>query len=405
MKKVMTILVAVMLATLTGCTNPFDSVAKPYEGTPLNVAVVNASNANSVWLNLEEIQPTIADVCKTGGYFTYVVADSDGYIAYHDTVQISSDGLSEDTYNRRINSKAQEMTEHISSSYPQSDEVDLLKAITLATKDMSKKENPAIIIYTTGLSTTGALDMTKLSSVEHIDIPATVERLKTLEAIPDLTGYEVQFYFADVAGCQEELSDKEEKIISELWESIVEAGGGKFTQYYYLPQSASVYETAPFVTPVPVSGSQTGCVEITLEDIPEKLPSNFEITIDEEAIAFVAGTATLKDEASARGTLDPLAHVIQSNNIDLLLVGSTATAGDAASSVTLSEERCQAIVGLLRESGVNTRIVTKGYGYDSANPFYTNDIENGVLIESVAVSNRKVVILDLNSDKAKQILN
>lgn len=403
MKKIMTILVAVMLATLTGC-DMFGHGAEPYKGTPHNVAVVNASNANSVWLDLEEVQPAIADVCKTGGYFTYVIADSDGYIAYHDTVQISADGLSEDTYNRRINSKAQEMTEKISSSYPKSEEVDLLKAISLAAKDLSRKENPAIIIYTTGLSTTGALDMSKLSSVEHIDISATVEKLNTLEAIPDLTGYDVQFCFTDVAGCQEKLSDKEEKIISELWQSIIEAGGGKFTQYYYLAQNTSVYEAAPFVTPVPVSGSQTGCVEITLDDIPEKLPTNFEITIDEESIAFVAGTARLKDEVSARNTLEPLANVIRSNNIDLLLVGSTATVGDAASSVTLSEERCQAIVGLLREAGVDSDIVIKGYGYDSSNPFYTNDLDGGVLIEERAALNRKVVIIDLNSEKARNIL-
>lgn len=165
-----------------------------------------------------------------------------------------------------------------------------------------------------------------------------------------------------------------------------------------------MYEVAPFVTPVPVSGSQTGCVEITLDDIPEKLPTNFEITIDEESIAFVAGTARLKDEVSAWNTLEPLANVIRSNNIDLLLVGSTATVGDAASSVTLSEERCQAIVGLLREAGVDSDIVIKGYGYDSSNPFYTDDLDGGVLIEERAALNRKVVIIDLNSEKARNIL-
>lgn len=55
------------------------------------------------------------------------------------------------------------MTDSISSAVPKTEEVDLLKAISLAAKDLSSRENPVIIVYSNGLSTTGALDMTQLT--------------------------------------------------------------------------------------------------------------------------------------------------------------------------------------------------------------------------------------------------
>ena len=49
---------------------------------------------------------------------------------------------------------------------------------------------------------------------------------------------------------------------------------------------------------------------------------------------------------------------------------------------------------------MTTDIRIKGFGYDPANPFFTNDIENGQLVEPIAATNRKVVIIALNSEQA-----
>ena len=54
---------------------------------------------------------------------------------------------------------------------------------------------------------------------------------------------------------------------------------------------------------------------------------------------------------------------------------------------------------------MTTDIRIKGFGYDPANPFFTNDIENGQLVEPIAATNRKVVIIALNSKQATCILN
>lgn len=400
-KATLCIAAATLMSTFYGC----GGTARQNGNQPVNVAVVNASNANSVCLDMAEIQPAIADACKSNGYFSYIIADGDPFIGYHDSIFIDGKNLSSGNYNRRVNSKAVEVSEIITTWTPKTDEVDLLKALSLAAKDMAGKDSPTIVVYTNGLSTVGDLDMTKMSSLDQLAVSATVDDLKTKYAIPNLSGCSVQFFMAKTAGKQEALTEKDEQLLSELWQCIVEAGGGSFSMNYYLPDSISVLEAAPNVTPVAVEDTGTSVQVVTLDSIPDTLPTDFEVTIGEEDIAFKAGTAELKDEAAAREKIASFADTVESNHIDLLLVASTATYGEADSSVTLSEERGRAIERLLREAGVTTDIRIKGFGYDPTNPYFTNDIENGQLLESIAATNRKVVIIALNSEQAAKILN
>lgn len=394
---------AILMGSLTGCENSFNSNTEADNTNPVNVAIINASNSNSVALNLDEVQSEIADVCGSSGSLSYIIADGDPFIAFHDEVLIDSERLSKSTYMRRVNSKVSEMTNSISSAVPKTEEVDLLKAISLASKDLSDYENSDIIIYGNGLSTTGFIDMTQLTSVNQIDVTATVDKLKNSDLIPDLAGIEVQFYMTETAGNQLPLSEKEERLLSDLWKGIIEAGGGIYTQSYYLPDNVSVLDSAPAVSPVSVGDIEIGVVEVKLDDIPKELPENFEITIDEEAIAFVAGTAEVKDKELAMRKIIPLAETIIANNIDIALIGSTATVGDAQSSVELSEARCHTIADLLKDAGVNNDIIIKGYGYSDSNPYYTHDIKDGALVPEIAATNRKVVIIDFNSEQAKKI--
>ena len=371
----------------------------------INVAIVNASNSNSVCLDMADIQPAITDACKSGGYFSYIVADGDPFIGYHASIFIDGEGISSNNYNRRVNSKAVEVSESITTWTPKTDEVDLLKALNLAAKDMVGKESPTIVVYTNGLSTVGKLNMTELSSLDRLDVDATVEDLKTSYAIPDLSGCSVQLYMAKTAGNQEALTDKEERLLAELWQGIIETGGGSFSMNYYLRDSVSVLDSAPYVTPVAVGDDGSSIREITLENVPDTLPADFEITIGEHDIGFQAGTAELKDEAAAREKIASFADTVESNKIDLLLVSSTASYGDAGSSAALSVERGRVIERLLVTAGVTTDIRIKGFGFDPANPYFTDDIKNGQLIESIAVTNRKVVIIALDSEQATNILN
>ena len=125
--------------SLCGCGD----TARTHAEYPANVAVVNASNSNSVCLDMAEIQPAIADACKSNGYFSYIIADGDPFIGYHDSIFIDGKNLSTGNYNRRVNSKAVEVSESITAWTPKTEEVDLLKALSLAAKDMAGKNKEA----------------------------------------------------------------------------------------------------------------------------------------------------------------------------------------------------------------------------------------------------------------------
>lgn len=400
-RKVLAFASMTALTILSGCGNDTSNESM----NPTNIAVVNATNSNSVCLNIEELQSAIANTCRTDGYFSYIIADGDSFIAYHDSIQIERKGASQNNISRRVNSKSIEIAEQIGVEKPKTEEVDLFKALTLAAKDMRGKSNPTIFVYSNGLSTTGSLDMTTLTAIGNLDVTTTVEDLKKRNAIPDFTGCNIQFYLTGTAGEQASLSNNEESLIIDLWQKIIESGGGIFNYDYYLPDSKLVLTDAPYVTPVSVEGSSSSVREIPIDDMPAELPDEFVVTIGEEAIDFIPNTAEVKDEVKAKEKIAPLAKLIQDNQIDILLVGSTATVGDALSSVKLSEERCHTIARLLNEAGATTSIEIKGFGYDNSNPYFDNDIVEGQLDETIAKTNRKVVIIPLDSEQAKKILN
>ncbi len=398
--------VAALTAMLAGCSAPLMSATSPDANT-VNVAVINASNSNSVAVDMEDVQPIIAEVCSSYGHFSYIIADGEPFAAYTNDIEKTKDNPSQQTIARRVNTKSKEIINIISDVKPVTDEVDLLSAIRLAAKDLSPYKNANMMVYTTGLATEGSVNMTKLTSAEQIDVAATVEMLKENNAIPDLSNINVTFYFTQTAGRQESLTNKAETVVRELWKGIIEAGGGTFNYSYYITDAPEVIDTSD-ISPVSIGTSQNSIKEYTIagsisEDVLKS--HDFVITLDEEEIEFIPNTAELKNADDAMKKIKPLAEKIEEYQIDILLVGSTATIGNQQSSIELSEERCRTIQKLLNESGISTEIRIKGYGYSSDNPFYTNDLDDdGNLVEEIAKNNRKVVVLALDSERAKEIM-
>ena len=402
------IAVTVITMALSGCGMSLLSAATPDTDT-YNVAVINAANCNSTSINIEDIRPIITDVASNYGHFSYIIGDGKPFVALSEDIERPTDNPSKQNRLRRANTESKKIAERISTAYPVSNETDILAAIRLAAKELSPYKDSVMIVYTTGLSTSG-VDMTQLTSLEQTNVNETVESLIAAEAIPDLTGISVEFRFIQTAGEQETLTNKAENIIIALWKNIVEYGGGTFQHQYYINDEPEIIEYQTYVTPVNIGSSQNYIIkEYALEEIPEDLfetsaPEDIQITIGEEEIEFLPDSAELKDITKAKEKLVPLAEMITEYDVGILLIGSTATVGNADSSITLSEKRCEVIRQLLCELGVSTDIKIKGFGYSKENPFFTDDIKDGKLVEKLAASNRKVVIVNLDSEIAKEIM-
>lgn len=130
--------------------------------------------------------------------------------------------------------------------------------------------------------------------------------------------------------------------------------------------------------------------------------------INETQVQFVPDQAVFLDEAKAKEVLKPVAEaILAAPDHSVLIAGTTATDGDQASSVVLSEKRAEAVKELLTDTYnvPESQLETIGLGYE-LDPFERGkDIDgNGNFVESEAKKNRRVVILDIDDPIAQELL-
>lgn len=145
------------------------------------------------------------------------------------------------------------------------------------------------------------------------------------------------------------------------------------------------------------------------ESPEEQLVFETPFELNSTQVMFVANKAEFLDEAAARAALEPVAQVILAHpGHPILLAGTTATDGEQASCVNLSNQRAEAVKGLLVSAfGVpEDQLKTIGLGY-AADPFVRGqDIDaKGRFVETEAAKNRRVVVMDANDPIAQQLLN
>ncbi len=154
---------------------------------------------------------------------------------------------------------------------------------------------------------------------------------------------------------------------------------------------------------------------VTCDESVEKSSQTFEspFEINETQIQFVAESEEFINENQAITALEPVAEAILAHpDNKILIAGTTATDGEQTARVKLSEARAEAVKKVL----INTynvpesQIQTIGLGYED-DPFergqdrvVAGDITSD-FVESEGRKNRRVVVMDLDSEAAQQILS
>lgn len=131
--------------------------------------------------------------------------------------------------------------------------------------------------------------------------------------------------------------------------------------------------------------------------------------INDTQVMFIENEAIFADEAKAREVLEPLAAIISEYPENkILIAGTTATHGTQEDCVVLSKARADAVKDVLVNAFgvVDNQIVTIGLGYEK-DPFERSpDIDSqGNFVESEGRKNRRVMVLDFDSDMAQEIVN
>lgn len=130
--------------------------------------------------------------------------------------------------------------------------------------------------------------------------------------------------------------------------------------------------------------------------------------INDTQIQFVAEKDVFIDEEQAKEVLKPVAEAILAHpERSVLLAGTTATDGDQAARVELSNKRAEAVKNLLVTvyQVPESQLKTVGLGFE-ADPFERGRDRdaNGNFVESEGRKNRRVVVLDTEDPVAQEIL-
>ena len=396
MKKQNRFISAVLLFVLicmlfTGCTPSAE---------PIHLTLVAARQSNQPAPSLNLIDDALKAVASSFGSVSFIRLD--GKPSQVDTLTIPSQKLmSKKQLDRIASDQVAQMQAEASQIVALERESDLLSALRLAGRLAEKKpgQTNELIVFSNGINTVAPLDMSTCI-LQNLDIYSVIEELQAQQAIPDLSGYNtVKIYqIGETRAPQDALTPADITALKALWRGILLAGGLTEEQIEF-PDDPPVETTEEMDLP-PVK-------TVTVLQPENGIKKGLNQTFDEETLAFVPNTATLADPAAAKEALQPLVSVFQSSpSTTALVVGQTATWGEAESCRELSQRRAETIVALLAELGVSPAQLTAiGTGYDPQNPLHTNDLDdNGALMEEKAKKNRAVTVLDSATPLGQEIL-
>lgn len=376
------------------------------------IAIANTANAKPISTSIPIIQDTIVNCAENYGTVSIINVDGETELVFVEDLDI------EDRFKNaspaRLKADARSKASYVMSCLNQvnakNPEVDFLEGLRIAGTALRSLDDSytsrSIVCCGTGLGTTGYLDFR--NNLLNADPEAIVEQLKEREALPDLTGITVYWVgMGQVAAPQEKLLPKQVKNLEAIWKAVVEAAGGEFIPNDYIAAASEDKnnETLPPVSVVDICpDSPVKFDDVIFEETAEAEKENvFEVPVilGEDTVEFVPDEAAYLQPDEARAKLQPIAEYLLSHeSVNLLLIGSTA--GDITDQhcVELSTARAETVKNTLTEYGIDSgRLTAIGMGSDD--PWHIKDAGYD---GPIASSNRKVVLLDINTDTAKDIL-
>lgn len=404
MKKIIALVLALILvgATFTGCSGKVSN-----EETSNTVYIVGRhANAQPPAINESTIESSVQSAIENNTLLSVIELDGspsvekDNRFTFNLKKNVSS--TIKKKYVSKMTNKVIECFENLT---PKVAEVDILKAIEIAANELNSSDANTdyakhIVVYSTGVQTTGLIDMTKFNilSSSKETVNEVVEQLSAKQALPNLDGITIDWYnLNQVSGEQKELTAEMKANNEYLWETLIAKAGGKV-------DFKSDNATATDMTNYDVVVSVVPVIEDSLNIEEYNKDSSVVFTTDE--IAFKSDSVEFVDEEQASQAVTKIInYMINNKDYNLLLAASTATVPPQNKCESFSKKRAEAVKSLIisRSDIDSSRITTIGMGYE--NPYHVSDTnKNGSLIEEKAKQNRAVYAMNKDSIEAKQLI-
>lgn len=392
--------VALIGSLLTGCGSNTPTVSAAENN---NFIAIVGNHSGSLIPTYSTCERAVMGACKAEGSLCVIVADGAPYLATGDVIDIpkQQNNLSASKLKSIYMSQTEQILTLMKTSYAKTEEVDLLKALNLCAREAQSsqfsKGSTEIYIYDAGVSTK-YLNMTMLD-LDYVDAESVVSILQEKNMIPDLSNLGKIHWF-NLGDVDYEIDNAKIDGIKKIWTAIIEAGGGH-VEFYTDPSTTEFDVELPYVSEIP---NTMNAIEwpTTSADVEEiEVP----IVFTESEVGFKPGAVSFMDEDKAAETLSAVTDFLKDNTDEkILIAATTADWGTSEYQSNLSADRAETIKNYLIKAGIDEdRMTTVGLG--SSSGFYKYDHNSdGSLNERIASKNRSIVIMDVNSKRAEQIL-
>lgn len=402
-----TVISALMIGcTLTGCGTEISKSVNAVENN--NFIVIAGNHAGSMKPTYGTCKSAVMGACKAEGTVAVIVADGDPYLATGNYIDIpeQQNNLSSSKLKQIYTSQTEQIMTLMENSYAQTEEVDLLKAIDLCAREAQSSQfsdgKTECYIYDAGVSTV-YLNMTMMD-LEYIDADSVVAILKDKNMIPDMSGLGTIHWF-NIGDVNYPISNGQVEGIKKIWKAIIEAGGGQ-VEFYTDPSTNEFDVELPYVSEIPYT---VEAIKFNTEkDEGSKEVERMEdpIVFTESEIGFEPGAVAFIDKNLAAETLSNVTDFLNEHqDINILIAATTADWGTTEYQTNLSTDRATTVKNQFVGAGIDeSRISTLGLG--STSGFYKYDKNaDGSLNDDIASRNRSIVIMDVTSERATQILS
>ena len=381
MKKTLTLLAATAL-TLSACST---SGQTPAAGSgcsdPLPdrqaTAVVLGSHANSPAPTVELLDCYMSAALTDGHRVVVIVNDGQPEAVMDLSITISPRPQS----GVKDRNSARTELEQAFSTTADDEENNPLEAIAQAARSLSTTEGPRLVLVVDSmLQTTGALPMQ--DGMIGMDSQDAVEYLTSTGQMPELAGTTVVILgLGATSQPQQPLDSRTTRQLEELWRTILAAAGAEVVIDVRMP-TADPQPGLPPVTPVVVESPE-----------PPIIQGECRVRLEEATIGFLPNSAEFLSPEAARGAIDQVADELRACPSDIVVTGTTSSAGTERGRRIVATARATAVAEeLAQRLGISVEdIDIRGVGTNF--PEFVPDRDAaGQLMPAQARENRSVII-------------
>lgn len=396
MKNIITFLAVVtMLFVLTGCDSDTEKNV-----TKENVSIVVGANQNTYQHNFTFIKNDLIKVFKNGGEINIISCQGTPTLEKNISTKMLDNKMDNEKAEYEINKHTSRTIEILDKIVANNEQIDVIRSIQMAANTIEENEgNKKIIMFISGISTAGELDMSD-KIIDDIDIENTITALENADCLPNLKGIDVICYSMGYVGDEQYLSSKGKKTIENLYKLLIKKCGAKSVKISKKLPNTKLYKNVPKVNIVE-SKKIDSLVQINHDLIDLESENIYKLN----NVTFEAEKALLLNESATKKEINILCEYLKKKkNINITLLGTTAKDGDIKDRIKLSSDRAQVIAEMMYDMGIEkSRITIIGLGYE--NDFHINEYdENGNFVDAIAQNNRGCYFSNSDSSYIKGLL-